>query len=126
VDDEQTVVSVRSDSVSGQATVVDSAGHRTQATETPRDNRQAPLFDLSSAEPQAANNLVLHVVPDNSATDDSQLRDVIGTDGGRVSLATAQADSTRYYVNQVTGQIWSRAHWESLNGTPAEPEAKAA
>lgn len=128
VDDEQTVVSARSNSAAAgdQTSTVNATAHHAPATDTHRDNRQAPLFDLSSAEPQAANNPVLHVVPDNSATDDSQLRDVIGTDAERVSLASAQADPTRYYVNQVTGQIWSRAHWESLNGTSAEPEAKAA
>lgn len=124
VDDEQTVISTRSNSVPGDQVGVDLAGHHAQGT--PRDNPQgAPLFDLSSAVTQAANP-ALHAVPDSPATTDSQLRDVIGASDERVSLAVAQANPDRYYVDKMNGEIWSRTHWERLHEDPVEPEAKAA
>jgi hypothetical protein len=51
------------------------------------------------------------------------LRDVIGTDGEQVTLAAALADRGRYYVDQSSGQIWDRKHWEGLHGLSTEPKA---
>ena len=126
VDDEQTDVSATSNSVLGEQTsVVDVAGHHAQASAASRDEG-TPLFDISSAETRAANDAVLHAVPDGPATADSQLRDVIGASDERISLAVAQANPDRYYVDKMNGEIWSRTHWERLHEEPVEPEAKAA
>lgn len=53
----------------------------------------------------------------------ADLRDVIGSDGLRVSLAEALADVDRYYVDQTSGQVWVRGHWEGLHAMSSEPKA---
>jgi hypothetical protein len=128
-DDEQTIVNPRRNSVPRDQPRVAPAAvvHDARPAETTGGSRQAsPLFDLPAAEPPAANNPGLHVVPENAANTDSQGRDVIGVRGERVSLAVAQADPDHYYVNPMSGEIWNRTLWESLNGSALEPEAKAA
>jgi hypothetical protein len=130
-DDEVTVVSARRSPVPhDQDGVADTVVPEARPAETARTSHQAsPLFDFPQAEPPAPNNAGLHAVPDGLVTADLQLRDVIGAYSERVSLSVAQADPGRYYVDR-DGRIWSRTHWEELNGVldqgPLEPEAKAA
>lgn len=47
--------------------------------------------------------------------------DVIGSSSGeRISMAEALAHPASYYVHPGTGQVWSRAYWDALNGTAGE------
>jgi hypothetical protein len=130
VDEEQTVVRPRRNSLRrDQDRVAPAAAvHDVPPAETTAAQPASSLFDFPQAEPQVANNPALHMVPDNPATADSHLREVIGPGGERVSLAVAQANRDRYHVDR-NGNIWSRTHWEELHGIaggPIEPEAKAA
>ena len=47
-----------------------------------------------------------------------ELRDVIGGDGDRVRLADALADADRYHVDPASLDVWDRAYWEELHGSP--------
>jgi hypothetical protein len=85
-------------------------------------NGYSPLFDSSAIDQPRTSEEWPHVVYESPETRSSML-DVIGTNSDRVSLATAQADPSTYYVDQVTGQVWNRKHWESLHGIANESEA---
>jgi hypothetical protein len=79
--------------------------------DSPQPSSQGTLFDPPAAPqgPQTDEPFAPHQAAG------SDLREVIGATGIKVSLAEALANPNMYFVNQATGQIWDRAYWNSLH-----------
>jgi hypothetical protein len=134
--EEETVVSTRAvpAGAAGDARVVFNEAQARQVKPIPAaqgngngngsgNGRPGALFDLSHVEQPSAEEEWPQEVYDRPGAEQADLREVIGVEGEQVSLAAAQADTGRYYVDQATGQVWDRNHWESLHGISPEPEA---
>jgi len=89
-----------------------------QAAAQPPGQSSAPSADSPVTPPPPAGV---------SPAAEGEMVDVIGgTDGQRIRLADALADSNRYYVDPTTGWVWNGPHWEALRGMASGPETKAA
>ncbi len=61
-------------------------------------------------------------VEETTGSASTDLREVIGAPGTRVTLEEALGDSRRYRVDHATGRVWDRSIWEALHGAPTDSE----
>lgn len=88
-------------------------GPRRDATPEP-----SPFVDVF---PPVDGNQWPEEVEERPESVETEVREVIGGNGDKISLSAALANGDRYYVDGATGQIWDRNHWNSLHGIDAEP-----